>query len=166
MFQVGDYVVDSTNGICKIEDTVKLDYATDKNKVYFLMIPVKELKAEVYIPIDKAEGRLRKTLTETQIYDLLDVINDINPITIENDKEREKVYREALGSGNPKLLVSVIKTLFFRREKRSQEGKKNTAIDDKYFKQAEEVLYSEIGFVLKLSNEDVKVMIKSKVSDN
>lgn len=165
MFQVGDYVVDSMNGICKIEDAVTLDYAEDKNKRYFLLIPVNDTKAKVYTPVESADGRFRKALTESEITDLISNINEIDSVWIENDKERERIYKNALKSCEPKLLIGIIKTLYFRREKRSQEGKKNTALDDKYFQIAEDHLYTEIGLVLKLDNEQVKEMIKEKVND-
>lgn len=165
MFQINDYVVDSTNGICKIEDVVTLDYAEDKNKKYFLLLPIKESKSKVFVPVATAETRFRKTLTQEEIADLLNVINDIDSVWVANDKEREKVYKDAVRSCEPKMLIGIIKTLYFRREQRNLEGKKNTAVDDRYFKMAEDILYSEIGFVLKISNDDVKKLIKEKVNE-
>lgn len=164
MFHVGEYVVDSVNGICRIEGEVTLDYVEDKDRLYFLLIPLKDEKSKVYIPITSADKRLREILTEQKISDLLDEINDIDSIWIENDKERERIYKDVVKSCEPKQLVSIIKTLYFRKEQRSKEGKKNTTVDEKYFRQAEDNLYSEIGFVLSLNNEEVKSLIKDKVN--
>ncbi len=165
MFQIGEYVVDVNNGICKIEDVVTPDFVTDKSKKYYLVIPIKEEKAKIYISLEKAENEFRKILTKEEITELLGKINEINSVWVANDREREQIYRESVRSGNPEQLVGIIKTLYYRREKRNNEGKKNTVIDDKYFKQAEENLYSEIGFVLNLNKDDVKELIKKKVGE-
>ena len=41
MFEIGDYVLNATNGICKIKEIVELDMSGDKNpKSYFLLRPM------------------------------------------------------------------------------------------------------------------------------
>ncbi len=165
MLQIGEYVIDSTNGICRIEDIVKLDFAEDKNKQYYLLQPIKEIKAKVYISIDTTEKKIRKILTELEIKELLDDIKNIDSVWVENEKEREKIYRDAVRSCDPRVLVGTLKTLYFRNKKRLDEGKKNTIVDERYFKQAEDCLYSEIGFVLNLSNGEVKELIKANAKE-
>ncbi len=40
MFEIGDYVLNATNGICKIKEIVELDTPGDKNpKSYFFTSP-------------------------------------------------------------------------------------------------------------------------------
>ena len=39
MFEIGDYVLNATNGICKISEIVELDMSGDKKlKSYFLLL--------------------------------------------------------------------------------------------------------------------------------
>ena len=40
-------------------------------------------------------------------------------------------------------------------------GKKITATDERYFKQAEEALYTELGFALEKTNEEIRALINS-----
>lgn len=41
MFEIGDYVLNATNGICKISEIVELDMSGDKQlKSYFLLRPI------------------------------------------------------------------------------------------------------------------------------
>ena len=43
MFEIGDYVLNATNGICKISEIVELDMSGDKQlKSYFLLRPIEE----------------------------------------------------------------------------------------------------------------------------
>ena len=51
-------------------------------------------------------------------------------------------------SGNCRELVKIIKTLYNRKAARAQRGKRGTAVDERYFRMAEEQLYGELAYVL------------------
>ena len=80
-----------------------------------------------------------------------------------NEKERERIFREALASRDPKRLVSIIKTIYLRRQKRQEEGKKSTALDERYFKQAESHLHSELAFALGVDLLEITQIIASQM---
>ena len=50
-----------------------------------------------------------------------------------------------------------------RRSKRLEQGKKNTAVDDRYFKLAQNNLYSELGFALHRDTDEVDELIKESI---
>ena len=147
MFQIGDCVVSSTNGICNIEDQVWLDLSGEK-RMYFLLIPMKDTSSKLYIPVDSAEKRIRKAMTEDEATKLLASLKVIPELEIKNEKFCEKEYKAAVYSGDPVMLAKVIKTIYLRREKRLSSGKKTTVIDDRYFKTAIHVLHSELAYAL------------------
>ena len=73
MFEIGDYVLNATNGICKISEIVELDMSGDKKlKSYFLLRPVEEENDRVYIPVDNADKRIRKVITQDEAKAVLD----------------------------------------------------------------------------------------------
>ncbi|MGL5258945.1 MAG: CarD family transcriptional regulator [Lachnospiraceae bacterium] len=160
--KVGDYIVNKSNGVCRIEDTVTLDYSADKNQLFFLLVPEKEQKAKIYISVENADAKVRKVMNEASVKALFENFHEIEEVWVENDRERERLYKEATNSCDPQLLIGMIKALNLRSMKRTTEGKKNKAIDEHYFKVAEENLYSEIGFVLKMKVSEVKEMMKEK----
>ena len=58
MFKKGDFVVNTNNGICEIKDIVTMNMSgTDKE--YYLLVPINEQTAKVYVPIDLATQRIR-----------------------------------------------------------------------------------------------------------
>ncbi len=161
--QVNDFVIHGTEGICKITDMVNPDFAQDKTKMYFLLSPLENATAKIYVPVDKAEARCRRLMTEAEAKELVDSIEHIEMIEIENDKERERIYKETLQKGDLRELIAVLKNIHIRRSIRTQAGKKNTAVDDKYFKLMERNLCGEIGFSLHLSEAEVKELLKEKI---
>ena len=164
MFEIGDYVVNATNGICKISEIVELDMSVDKKlKSYFLLRPVDEENDRVYIPVDNAAKRIRKVITVDEANAVIDRIPQIDELEIRNEKERETKYKEAVRSCEPDTVISLMKCLHNRSEERSKSGKKNTAVDERYWKMAEHNLHAELSFVLGNDKQEVKELIYSKI---
>ena len=75
MFEIGDYVLNATNGICKIKEIVELDMSGDKNpKSYFLLRPIDEENDKVYIPVDNADKRIRKVINKEEAVSIIEMI--------------------------------------------------------------------------------------------
>ena len=91
MFNKGDYVVNSNNGICKIDGVVTMN-TPNGNKEYYLLIPSNEPSAKIYIPLDSAAERIRCAMNRDDALQLINSIKDINETYIENEKE-EYYYR-------------------------------------------------------------------------
>lgn len=68
----------------------------DKNKLYYLLIPVGEKNKKLYIPVDTAEQSTRKTMTEGKPGGWLKKATAIEEIWIDNEKLREQRYKEAI----------------------------------------------------------------------
>lgn len=164
MFNKGDHVINSNNGICKIHDIVTMN-TPNGSKEYYLLIPLNEQSAKIYIPLDSAVQRIRYAMREEAAIQLINSIKDINETYIENEKEREKVYKTAISSCDPQKLVGIIKTLYLRRLEREKSGKRNTVVDERYFKLAENQLHSELSFALHVEKEQVVQMITQSILD-
>lgn len=164
MYQKGDYVVKFNDGICRIENIVRMDTVVAKtNKMYYLMIPENEKKARLYVPVDKENESFRRIMTKEEVWNLIDHIPDIEEIWISDDRLREQKYKEALKSCNPERLIEIIKSMYMRKKERIAKGKKNTVIDERYFKLAEETLYSEFAFVIGGNKDEMTKLISERL---
>lgn len=164
MFEKGNFVINTTNGICEIQDILTMNMSGTA-KEYYLLVPVSETSAKVYIPVDVAESRIRLVMTKEEAWDIIKGISEIENTWIENEKEREKTYKEALASRDPKRLIGIIKTLYLRRKERTEAGKKNTAVDERYFKLAENQLHSELAFVLGEEKQNISQLIIANIQN-
>lgn len=162
MYGKGNYVVNSNNGVCKISDIVTMNMGNG-DKEYYVLIPIEENTAKVFIPVDIAEKRIRPAMNTDEAWRLIKEIKSVDEALIENEREREKLYKEAINSRDPKRLISIMKTLYIRRKKRLEEGKKTTSVDDRYFKLAENQLYSELAFALKVEKSELNQIIEQNI---
>ncbi|MGN1157733.1 MAG: CarD family transcriptional regulator [Agathobacter sp.] len=161
MFQIGNYVINTNNGICRIQDIVTMN-TSGTAKEYYLLVPVEEPSAKVYIPVDMATNRIRPVITKEEAWNIIKGIPSIGSVWIENEKEREKIYKEALASREPARLISITKTLYLRKKERTNAGKKNTAVDERYFKLAENQLFAELAFALDEPKDNIFSIIEEQ----
>lgn len=165
MYSKGDFVVHGNSGICEITEIAHINMSCgDKNKEYYLLVPVHEKNGKIYLPVgDDQSLKIRLVLTKEQALDLINSVPELEEKWIENEKVRELTYKDAIRSCDCRELIKIIKTLYMRKKKRLSEGKKSTATDDRYFKLAEDNLYNELAFVLGKSREEIKEMIAERV---
>lgn len=166
MYCVGDYIVKTTNGVCEIKNILNPDFVSDSKKMYYQLRPLADANAKLFVPVDKEDGTLRAVMTETQAEELVRKIPSINEIWVNNEKERERRYKEAIQSNNPEKLVGIIKLIYQRKQSRMRQGKKTTAVDGRYFDIAEKLLYSELEFVMKKNRDEIYEMISESCNQN
>lgn len=159
MFELNDFVVHTTGGICQIVEIAPLNMpGADKNRKYYFLNPVKEKGSKVFVPVDNSAA-IRKVMTSDEANKLIADIPSIEEMFIDNDKIRETKYKEAIKSCDLRELVKIIKNLHTRRAQRFAEGKKITAVDDKYTKIAEDNLINEIAFVLNRDKKEAQEIV-------
>ncbi len=165
MYHIGDFVVKANEGICKIEDIKGLEMpGVSKDKLYMLLVPIENPSVIVYLPLEGAEEKLRDVLTEEEAGGLIDRIPYIKEAEITDEKQREKVYKDAILSGSPEKLISVIKSIFRRKIDREKQGKKNGSVDERFFKTAEDRLYCELAFAMNKQKDEIKQFIIDALS--
>ena len=160
MYHVGDCVVRSADGLCRIKDVVRLDFVSDREKLYYQLESFSDQNGKIYVPVDKAEGSMRPAMSGTQAKMLIKQIPAIKEGWVANEKERQSRYKEAIQSNDPKRLIGIIKLIYQRKKMRQAQGKKTTAVDEQYFAVAESRLYSELQYALNTTRSDVEMMIR------
>ena len=145
VFVKGEYVVVGNKGVCTIEDITTLNISgVDKEREYYILKPVYVPGSTVYVPVDAAQDSMRRVLTKEEAKQLIDEIPEIPLITITNDKLLEQEYRGCMKTNNCEEWIKIIKTIYLRKQKRLEAGRKVTAVDAKYFRIAEDNLYGEL----------------------
>lgn len=165
MYKIGDYVVKPSSGVCRVDNIMHLDMSgVDRNRLYYLLVPVNDENGKIYYPVDSLAQQIRKVMTSQEAHELIERIPDIQEISISNDKLREQKYKEVVKSIEPESLLSIIKTTYLRKKDRLQKGKKNTVADENYLNLAEKMLFSELCLVLGKDKEEVHNLITESVN--
>ncbi|HJC56949.1 MAG TPA: CarD family transcriptional regulator [Candidatus Eisenbergiella intestinipullorum] len=164
MFQKGEFVIYGSKGVCEITDISTIDISgMNREKLYYFLRPVNDQDGKIFIPVDSDKIRMRRILTREEAQELVDSIPQIGYLWIADEKQREACYRQAVNDCDCREWIRILKTLWKRNRERSARGKKETAMDRKYFRIAQDNLYTELAVSLKIGPEEVKEYIAGRV---
>lgn len=76
----------------------------------------------------------------------------------------EQDYKLCLKTNECNQWIKLLKTIYERKQMRLQKGRKETAIDSKYFRIAEEVLYGELAVALDMERDRVSQYIEEQLN--
>jgi CarD family transcriptional regulator len=167
VYSKGEYVVCGNKGVCLVDDITTLNISgVDKAREYYILKPLYVSGSTVYVPVDAAEGSVRRVVSKSDAETLIKEIPDIPMITTVNDKLLEQEYKTCMKSNNCHELVRIIKTIYARKQKRIEAGRKVTAVDAKYFRLAEDSLYGELAVALGIPKKEVESFISADIDKN
>ena len=156
MFCVGDIVVYGAHGLCKVDGIGPLPMKfADKSKRYYTLHTCKQPSMTIYAPVDNQTVVMRQPLNRAQAETLISEMPQYTVVPIMDAKERESRCRE---------IAKMIKGLHDRHEIRVQHKKHDTAADERYFRQAQERLYSELAYALGMEEDAVPDYIAQRIA--
>lgn len=165
MFKIGEYVVYGMNGVCRVEEIGPMSLSgIDSNKVYYTLLPLYTKGSRVFTPVDNQKVVMRPVISKQDACNLIDEMKNVEQIEVADDKHRELAYKEALKSCDCRELIRIINTVLKRKEERLAQGKKMSACDERYLKQAQDSLYGEFAISLKMEKNEVEDYIEHRIT--
>lgn len=164
MYKINDLVVYGKNGVCKIDSVGQIDIA-GSDKQYYTLIPVYKKETVIYAPVEAGKIVMRYVISKEEAQLLIASIPDITEKDVENEKDRENYYKQILFSCDLTKIVTLLKTISSRKNKRISEGKKVMVIDEKYYRQAEEQVCEELAFALEIDKNEVRQAVTNNLNN-
>ncbi|MCM1180494.1 MAG: CarD family transcriptional regulator [Clostridium sp.] len=165
MFKVGEYIVYGMNGVCEVEEIGPMNLSgVDSDRLYYTLLPLYTKGSRVYTPVDNQKVIMRPVISKTEACALIDESKDVELIESVNDKSRELAYKEALRSCDCREWLRIIHTTIKRKEERIAQGKKMSACDERYLKQAQDNLFGEFAVSLKIEKNEVEHYMEHRLN--
>ncbi len=98
---------------------------------------------------------MRQVMSADEIHELIRNMPEETAEWIENKNERNEKYKAILNSGDRHALVRMVRSLYLHRQRQKELGKKMHITDEKFFKDAEKMLYDEFAAALNIRQEQV-----------
>ena len=164
MFELGTMLVHPTYGVCEVVHIGKIDMKNVKvERLFYTLVPLYDAKSKLFIPTDSENLGLRPVMTKESALELVARLPAMEPIAVQNEKEREKIFKEMIRNGNCEDISRIIKTLYLRKKARLAAGKKAVSLDEKYLFMAREQLYGELAVSLGIEKNGVEDYITQKI---
>lgn len=163
MYKINDYVVYGMQGACKVKDITEVDFG-HKGTLYYELVSQDGKESEIFVNVENGEKKMRSLMTKEQAKDMLDGISDMKGIWIPDNKERERTYKQAIVSGNYEEILEILKGLYQRREARVKQGKRQTELDDRIYRNTKRILFGEMALVLETDMDSLEKEVLKKIS--
>ncbi|MCW1927779.1 CarD family transcriptional regulator [Bhargavaea beijingensis] len=159
MFEIGDVVIYSEHGLCKIDDICKKDLFGE-TRLYYVLHPIGEQTLKISTPVDGKKKRLMRTMNRKEAEELMDVFGSRGIDWVENPKQRARAYQSLVQSGDRQKIAEVTGALM---DKKLNTDQKIYDQDRKLLNHVQTILFRELSMALGISVEDVANQVEERI---
>lgn len=168
MFQVGDFIMYGDTGVCKVTGIQKMNLSTKhKPALYYTIEPVYQT-CVIHTPAENPKVFMRRTISKEQAHQVIDEIPNAIIDTYHGKSVNDLThhYQESFQSHECVHLVALTMSIHAKKLELEVLGRKPGAIDEKFMKRAEELLFGELSIALGISKDEVPAYIDARVKKN
>lgn len=165
MFAIGDLIVYGNTGVCEVTDIVTLDSKVIDNKQpYYVLKPLSH-ESVIYSPVNNTKVMMRPIISKEEAERLIDMIPSIHAEAYHNRTSRDlwEHYESIMKNFSCADLIELTMSIYAKKIESEQQNRKFGSIDQRFMKQAEDLLFDELGAALNIPKEEVPQYIASKV---
>lgn len=163
-FKIGDLIIYGETGVCRVLDIVEKDFLGEVQNCYKLE-PVYQ-SCTIFTPADNESVFMRPILTFDQAEKLVSEIESVEAVTFNAASPRllSEEYDKIVKLHDCIELVRLTKSIYHKKQKTLQQKRKLSAIDERFLKKAEDLLFGELAASLKIEKASVLAYIESKIA--
>ncbi len=161
-FSIGELIIYGETGVCRVEDIVEKEFAGSVRPCYKLC-PLYQ-SCTIFSPADNENVYMRPILSCAEAESLIEGINTLNPeaYTTNSPRELSELYSKIIKRHDCTELVTLTLSIQKKKEKCIEQKKKLSAIDERFLKKAEDLLFGELAASLGIDKPSVREYIENK----
>ena len=165
MFGVGDLIVYGSTGVCRVTDIVRRRLPEGEREFYVLRPLYQE--CTISTPVDSDKIYMRPIISRQEAEELVDSIPSVQAEAYHNRVLRQLAdhYEEALKTHECETLIELTMSIYAKKRDVERNNKKFGAVDERFMKRAEEMLFGELGAALDIHKDEVPDYIARRVGD-
>lgn len=159
MFSVGELIAYGNTGVCRIESV-----ESDKTGMRYVLRPLYQT-CTISLPVDSPKVFMRPLISGDDVMRLIDSIPTVSAEPYHNKVMRQltEYYESALKNYTCESLVALTMSIYAKKLQAEREHRKFGAIDERYMKRAEALLFGEIAAVLDIPRDAVRGFITERL---
>lgn len=166
MYQVGEWIFYGNTGACKVTDVSERKLpGMEKEMLYYTLQPLDD-SCSISTP---ANGKIftRPLITREEAEALIDAIPDIDAEAYHNPVLRQlsEHYEKSLNTHDCLSLIKMTMSIHAKKEAAVSQKKKLGAVDEKFMKRAEDLLFGELSVALGIRKAEVADYISRRLAE-
>jgi CarD family transcriptional regulator len=166
MYKVGDLIVYGNSGVCEVQDITEVDVQGQRpQRLYYILHPLYQ-SYTVSTPVDSDKVFMRPVITRDEAEQLIHNIPSLPTEIYYNDsiKQLAEHYEAIISTFDCQKLMRLARSIYVKNQMRVEHNRKPGAIDQRYMKRAEELLYGEFAVALAIPKAEVPRYIAENVA--
>ncbi|MEC5423497.1 CarD family transcriptional regulator [Virgibacillus sp. C22-A2] len=156
MFTIGELVIYSTHGICKIDDICEKNFS-GITRSYYVLRPVDNNNHHLTIstPVNSDKVVMLELMQKEEANELLEVFKCPGIKWNDSANARHNIYSKLVNTGNRKEIVKVVSTLMRRKSEMELLDRKLYEQDRKLLEATQKVLFQELALSLNTTSAEI-----------
>lgn len=154
MFNIGDVIIYSAQGLCKIDDICEKEFF-DEKKTYYVMHPLDNPQLTIHAPVHNEKVLMLKTMNKQEAQEIIESFREPGIEWIEDFRKRASHYEGIIKSGDRKEIARIANTLIRKNNELKEQQKKLYEQDRNMLQDIEDILFKEIAIALDITLEEV-----------
>lgn len=164
MYQVGEKVIYGSNGVCEIDEIKMIEVPhTYEEKAYYVMKPIFQ-ECRISVPVD-TKVFMRYVISREEAEALIAQAPQVDAQPYYNTalRQLQDYYENRIGTHDCNDLLELIISLYRKRAAVLAQKRKFGAIDERYMKRAEDLLFGELAVALEITKGEVRKRIADRL---
>jgi len=159
MYQPGDLVVYGRTGVCRVERIEEKD-----GQDYYVLSPLYQSCA-IFTPVN-GKIFMRPIISRQEAEELIAMLPSIEADVYEGKALRELTehYQASIASHDCRTLAELVKSIYAKKRTAEREKRKFGAVDERFMKEGEALLYGELAAALEIPVEEVPQYIGKQIA--
>lgn len=158
MYQPGELIIYGRTGVCRVEEVRR-----EKGRDFYALKPLYQT-CDILTPVD---GKVftRPVLTRKEAEALIDCIPEMRSEVCEGVPLRELTehYQAAIATHDCRDLIELTMSIYTKKKTAEKEKRKFGAVDERFMKEGEALLFGELAVALDVSVEEVPHYISRRL---
>ena len=165
MYLPGEWIIYGSTGVCRVREITTPDFEKDKSKRYYALKPAYQ-DGVIYTPVD-TKVFMRPVITKEEAHALIDRIPAMQTEAYHTGviRELEEHYNTYLKSHDCGDLLELGRSIYLKKQELLSQHRKFGAVDERFMKRAEDLLYGELAIALGIEKNQVEAYIDERVKN-
>ena len=162
-FAIGDLIFYGESGTCCVEEIVEREFLGELRTCYRLS-PVYQ-SCTIFTPADSETVFMRNIVSPKEAQAIIDSIETIVPEVTKTTSPRELTerYDKMIKTHDCNEYMKFVVSFHVKKKLLAEQKKKVSAIDERFLKKVEDLLYGELAAALEMDKIAAKLLIQERV---
>ena len=162
MYQSGELILYGRTGVCRVEEiTHEKQHGSEEEQMYYVLKPLYQ-NCNITTPVDNTKVFSRPIISREEAERVIGVIPTVEPEVYHNRNlnQLREHYRSCMESFDCVDLVKLTMSLYRKKREAEDQKRKFGAVDERFMKEAEDLLFGELAAALEIPRDEVRGYIE------